>query len=165
MKKESVFLGKTFQMLLFCTACVLQIFWLIGIFNYGDLLIGTSFSMDCFRSTIGSSAFFIELGLFCVSNILMLIVARYLRKWELVVLIILVLIESGIICLFAVFWFSRVWVRHPPTCFGLGHFIVLGLILSIQIIIHVGMIIRCQGDGSLDNPVWRQRMGRQADKL
>ncbi len=142
MKKESLFSKKALQILLFCVAFVLQIIWLIGIINYGDLLIGTSFSIDYIKLAIRSSAFIVELGLFCTANILMIIVSRCLRKWELTVLIILVLIEFGTIFLFTILWVSRVWIRHPPTSFGLGHVIVLCSILSIPIILHVGIIIR-----------------------
>ena len=120
MKKESLFSKKALQILLFCVAFVLQIIWLIGIINYGDLLIGTSFSIDYIKLAIRSSAFIVELGLFCTANILMIIVSRCLRKWELTVLIILVLIEFGTIFLFTILWVSRVWIRHPPTSFGLG---------------------------------------------
>lgn len=171
MKKGSLFRKKTFHILLFCIACFLQIIWLIGIINYGDLLIGTSLSIDYIKFTIGSNAFFVELGLFCIANILMVIVSRCLRKWELAVLIILVLIEFGTMGLFAIFWFSRVWIRHPPTSFGLGYLMVLGLFLSVPIIIHVVIIIcnrtrfhkdmsahqddgqGCQGDGSVDTHI------------
>ena len=142
MKKDFKFGRKALQMLLFIVAYVLQIIWLIGLYNYGDLLIGSSFSMDDINFILTSSAFFIEFGLLCVANILMLMAFRNLQKGELFALIFLVLIEFGMVCLFAVLWFSRVWIKHPPTSFGLGYVISIVFILSIPILMHIWIILR-----------------------
>lgn len=128
------------QIIFFIISVITEIMFLGIIYNFGELLIGRSFSLDEVKSFLHGSAFLSATILFCLATLFLILSMKNMVKWEIYPLVILTSIEFVLMCYFIYKWFTHVWIKHPPTCFGLGYLIGFIIILLIPMTIKVCVI-------------------------
>ncbi len=129
------------QIVFFIISVITEIMFLGIIYNLGELLIGRSFLLDEVKSFLQGSAFLSATILFCLATLFLILSMKNMPKWEIYPLVILTFTDFVLMSYFIYKWFAHVWIKHPPTCFGLGYLVGFIIILLIPMIIKVCVIV------------------------
>lgn len=129
----------------FVIAVIFQVLWLIAIKNWYYVFAMDNVSANWLPELLTDSAFWIPVGLFCLSVSLLLIIEKTLRKWELRVLLLLAIIEATRILHWWYVYFrkSLYLYRHALfTTYGLQDVIIFSFIASIPLAIHIWILVK-----------------------
>lgn len=133
---------KNLQACFFILSLFFQLLWLISMYNFGDWLLGRGFCIEDLKMIFSGSVFYVIIGFFCIALVFLLLSVKPLKKWSIILLLLVVFSEISLIGVFIIYWFMRCWIRNPPTSFGLEYLIGMVLIVSIPLVIHLWICVK-----------------------